>query len=451
MRLKKLLGCVFALSLLAETNTLFAQGGMGGFGGPTVLGRSQQTGQRGGQSARLRAFGSANYVYDSGLTTINSGGVTRPAASNGIEVLTGAYGGSQTRRGQFGLEYRGDYRYYTGLSAWNGTDQSLALSGTHQATKRLGLEGQALVGTTNRAFSGVAGLTPTGVGDPMLLSQGLGFNSLFDVRTDFGTASGGLVYNVSPRLSASVFGSGFTVRRRNRALIGMDGALGRADIAYRVGRMTTVAVDLQYFKFDFRNTFGDTTAYDAGIFVGHRVGRRWEIGLRAGMLRFDVNATRSVPLEPEIARLLGVGSTVEIFYRRQYLPSFSGLARWAGRRSNFSAQLQNGIGPGNGIVFTTRQTNIMGSYGYNATKRSNLSFSANYSRLTSATNIAGTFNQYALGVGYNRKLTGSLEFLARFDRRQASFSGNNRPLNINGNRIMIGLAFAPGELPLSIW
>jgi len=420
---------------------------MGGFGGPSVLGRSQQAGRRGGQAVRLRGFASAQGVYDSGLSSISQNGVQVAQGAAGTELFWGAYGGKNNRRSAYGLDYTGDFRHYTRASTWNGFSQFLSATYSNQPFRRVSFDVSGTVGTTNRAF----GVGATGIGSGLnnLASFVSPNASLFDVRTNLGSASGSLTMIHSSRLSTSFSGSGYTVRRKSR-LPGIDGVMGRVDTAYRLNRRQTIGVDLQYFKFDYTNAFGDVNVLDAGLLFSQQFGRSTQLSLRAGGMRIESFGTRQVSLEPEIAQLLGVAVTTEISYKRSYLPSGGLELTRRFQRGSLAFSYQTGPSPGNGIVLVARQHVFSANASYSMTRKMQITAGAFRTQLTSASSLPGRFNQTTLGGGLTYKVNRQIELISRVDRRFAETTAVNNFV-LNGTRVSAGIIYSPDELPIQLW
>jgi hypothetical protein len=437
----------FIFAAITTATSLYAQ--LGGFGGPSVLGRTQQAGRRGGQAVRLRGFASLNGIYDSGLTSITRDGVLAARAASGTELFWGAYGGKNNRRSSYGLDYLGDFRYYNKVSGFNGVSQFLTFTYSNQPYRRVAFDLSAVGGTTNRAFGVGAGGAGLGAAVNSATSFVSTNTSFFDVRTNIIAANGGVTLIYSPRLSSSFSGGGYSVRRKNR-LPGIDGVIGRADLVYRLGRRQSIGADLQYYKFDYTNAFGDVNVLDGGLLYSHQFGRSTELGMRLGAMRIESFGTRSVTLEPEIAQLLGVAQTSEIFYKRSYLPSGGINLTRHYRRGSYSALYQTGPSPGNGIVLVARQHQYAANASYSPKRRLSISASGGYVDLDSASALQGRFNQYTFGGGLNYKMNRQLEFMARVDRRVAATEAI-RGLSINGTRFSAGIIFSPDELPVQLW
>ena len=420
---------------------------MGGFGGPSVMGRGGQAGRRGGLSVRLRGFVSANGFYDSGLTTLTREGVVGTGGATGVETRWGGYGSKSFRRAALGLDYQGDYRYYPNTNAYTGSSQNLSLTYGAQPFRRVHFDLSAVAGTTNRAFGGAA----PGLGLGSSLGSNIGqlavpLTSFFDVRTNFLGGSGSVTLVHSSRLTTNISGNGFTVRRRNR-LPGANGVVGRADTSYRLSKRSSIGVDLSYYKFDYTNSFGDTNVIDPGLLYSMQLGRSFEFGLRVGVMRIESFGVKLVAFDPEIAALLGVGQTSEIFYVRSYQASGGAQVQRRFKRGSATGQFQVAPNPGNGLLYASRQMTLTMGGTWTASRRMSVNTAGGWTKLRSVTSLAGAYEQYFFGGGISYKINRSMEFTTRVDRRIAQLQTGRR-IGLNSTRFMAGISFAPGDVPL---
>lgn len=424
-------------------------GGLGGFGGPSILGRGGSGGGRKSDGLRIRPHLGVQAIYDSGLTSLTPGQngeiFTRGAA--GIEVIGGAYGTKRWKRNQLQLSYTGDYRHYRNFTFWNGTDQNLGLSYGTILTKKLSLQGDINAGTTNRAFGGFVG----GGGLDAASNPGLPVNSLFDVRTNYGGLNGSLTYNLSNRTSISLSGGGYTVRRRNRALVGVDGVQARGDLARRINKRTSIGIDYSFATFQFTRSFGDSYIHGLGFFVSRQFGRAWELSARVGALNVETLGQRTVQIDPAIAAIIGVSSGQEVFYSNNILGSGTLSVTRTSRAGGLMFSYSRGVNPGNGIILTSQMDTAMASYNRRLSRQLNADVSYNYSRLRGIGQLAGDFATHVAGVGLGWQVTRWSQLTARFDRRNSSTSGGQNLFNLNGNRLAFGVTFTPADLPLSLW
>lgn len=434
--------------LLGAASLSQAQSGLGGFGGPSILGRGSGGAGRQSDGLRIRPYLGVNAIYDSGLTSVAPGSdgsiFTRGAA--GIEVHGGLYGTKEWKRHQLQVSYTGDYRGYNNQQIWNGTDQSLSLSYSTILTKRLSFEGTVSAGTTNRAFGGLSQPSLT----DSIFQPGLPVNSLFDVRTNYGSANGAITYNFSPRTSVSFSGGGYLVKRSNSALFGVNGVQARADLTRRINKRTSVGVDYSFMTFQFSRAFGDSYVHGVGAFVARSIGRYWEVTARAGVLQVELLGKRQVAIDPIIAQIIGVTSGEEVFYSKNMLGSGQvGLTRTS-RQGTIYLQGSRSVNPGNGIILTSQSDSLSTGYNRRLSRTLNLDASYNYSRLRGLGLITGTFSTHSAGVGLGWQVARYAQVTARFDRRNTDTTSATS-FSLNGNRVAVGITFTPADVPVSLW
>ena len=446
--------CVAALIL--SGGTLEAQmGGMGGggFGGPSVLGRAGSAAGRKGELGSIAVFVGAQGVYDTGLSAaaVDKNGNFQKQALAGVQFIYGAAGTKNFRRSSVSLNYQGDYmRFNTGsspqTSLWNGSNQSLSLATTSQVARRIEAGLSVMAGSTNRAFGGFG--VPV-FSDPSLSAATIPLNSLFDNRMHYFQGIGQLTFQRGPRLSISIGGGGFAIRRRDN-LISVDGGVGRADIQYRISRNQTVGIDYQYQTFQFPRAFGDAHLHGAALVYSATVGRRWHLTARGGVFRIETLGQRVVTVDPLIAELTGVSQASEVSYTKNLLPQGSLMLSRSFRRGSLDFFAMVGPMPGNGLLLTSNQRNGGVSYNHNLNQKLNVGLRFGYSELSGIGFVAGQFKSYMGGGQVGYKITKHLQLTATADRRVASLAAARNVSN-NGNRISAGLLWTPSSFPISLW
>jgi hypothetical protein len=440
---------------LGSASLLLAQGiggvggGGGGFGGPSIQGRGGQGNRRQSDGLRIRPFVGVQAIYDSGLTSITpgQGGEVFTRGAAGVEVIGGVYGTKEWKRNQLQLSYTGDYRHYNNFQFWNGTDQSLGLNYATVLTKRLTFEGTLNGGTTNRAFGSVY-TTPNAI--DALGQPGLPINSLFDVRTNYGSANGTMIYSFSPRTSMSFSGGGYLVRRQSSVLAGVAGVQARGDIVRRISRRTSVGMEYTFLTFQFNRAFGDSYIHGLSLFAARQIGRRWELNVRAGALKVETLGTRQVQVDPAIAAITGVSTWEEVNYRNVFLGSGSvGLTRTS-RSGNLGFMFSRSINPGNGLLLTSQADQASVYFTRRLSRRLNFDMSYGYNRLRGLMLVSGDFQNHVGGVGLGWQVSRYTQLTARYDRRNSLTTFANS-YSLNGNRFALGIMFTPADIPFSLW
>lgn len=426
-------------------------GGAGGYSGPGVLSRNASgIGRRGGQLANLRFFAQAQANYDNGFVPLQvdeNGQIANLGTLVGAEISVGLYGGKSWRRTVVGVDYSGTYARYNSNSSFNGFIQSLTLGVAHQFNRQWAIDTQLSAGTTNRGIGFFGGAAGTGaIGSPLI---GGPTTFVFDNRTYFLQNSTTAVYQFNPRWSISMGGSGFTVQRVSKALADVNGYSVQAQLGYRLSRNTQIGGGYHFMHFDFPNAFGEADVHGFSGSYRRTLGRRWNLDLQAGLARARTIGLQTASLDPAIAALLGQDSVIRVFDRTVTLSSFRANLAGKFQRYGVSVGYDRSVMPGNGIFLTSLAETGTGGFNYQGSRRLSLTASGNYGRITS---LGAGFNPIAQGLfggGMNYRLFRSLHASSRYDLRrvltdQAAFRRTSQ-------RLSFGLAFSPGDIPLSLW
>jgi hypothetical protein len=434
------LACAFASTAAAQ---------LGNYLGPGILTRGAgDVGTRSGQEVDLRFYAAVTGIYDNGLQPISvdsKGNLVQTGALEGAEAQIGAYGVHRWRASQLGLDYHGTFRYYPNNSYYDGSDHTLVLGYTAQKSKRLYFDVNGVGGTVSQFLGYVPGLAvplSSTVNDPTLL--------LFDNRTDFVEAAAAATYLLTSRTSFTAGGQGFFIRRQSSLLVGLNGYELRGSLQHRVTRRTSIGAAYEHTHYDYPRAFGqaDINAY-RGV-LGVQLSRRWTFSLRAGVYQLQVQGLQQVAVDPVITALLGVTATIETFYAQRLFPAGEAHLTRTFRNSLLSFDYSRGITPGNGVYLTSRQENAGASFSYTGIRKFNMGVTGGETSLSSVGQSAlQPYRQITGGAGVTYALTPAIHIVSRFDARHQAIDlfGYRR----TSERVTIGLAFSPGNVPLSLW
>ena len=154
-------------------------------------------------------------------------------------------------------------------------------------------------------------------------------------------------------------------------------------------------------------------------------------------------------LDPTIAALFGVPTVVQTFYRNQWFPSASGNLSRRFHRSTLTFAYDRYISPGNGVYLTSRSENASANYSYTGIRKVSLSLMGGESSLASIGQGLVGYRQAVGGAGFTYALTRAFHLTSRYDLRHQDINfGGYRPTSY---RVTLGLAFSPGNVPLSLW
>ena len=416
--------------------------------GPSILSRDKSLiGERGGKLIDFRFYGDVTGIYDSGLTPVatdTQGNLIHVGGSEGIEAGFGVIGSRKWRRDKLSVDYKGSYRHYFGQSLLNGTDQFLNLAYAHALKRRLTLDLKETVGTSTLSNGGFAYLPLTNT-DLFAVPA----NELFDSRTNFLQSRVDLTWQKSARLSISLGGEGFVVRRASLALAGLNGYSARANAAYRLTRRQTVSASYNYSYFDFQREFGNAKLQTATLGYSIGLSRKWDFGLDAGGIRIEALGLTQVSLDPAIAAIVGRNNAVVTFFRIVYAPTMAARLIRRFDRSAFNLGYSIAATPGNGVYLTSRQNTGSLGYSYAGFRKLTAAANASYNELSAVGQTLGKYTNTQGGVAFTYKLVHGAHVEMRYDYRH--YTTQNTLYQKDSQRLSLGLAFSPGETPLAIW
>jgi hypothetical protein len=364
--------------------------------------------------------------------------------------MFGVTGAHQFKKSVLSLDYRGSLRHYTQRSYYDGFDNSLMLAYDRRLTSRTSIMLGESATRSTRAFGlpmnayyggGLFGNDPTW--------SGLLTNELFDTPTTALMSTARLVHQRTARLSFSIGGNGFVVRRRSVALVGANGYHASGSVAYRLTRYQTIGFAYTFGHFDFQNRYGQSDMHGVALNYSARVGRRWEIGLAAGGYRIESQRLTQVPVDPFIAAILGQAYGVEKFHGVSYLPHFEARITRSFRHSTASLGYDRTVLAGNGLYTTASMESANAGFSWTGIRRVALQGGASYNRLSGITQQLGVYRGYSASGGFSTRLGRAVSMIGRIDGRRYSIHGT--ALSRTYYRATLGFGFTPGDIPLAIW
>jgi hypothetical protein len=156
-----------------------------------------------------------------------------------------------------------------------------------------------------------------------------------------------------------------------------------------------------------------------------------------------------VTLNPVLAALLGTSTGVSAFYREDVYPSGSIMLGARLKNSVFTLQGADQISPGNGVYLTSRQESGSLAYSYTGIRKWSFGLSGGYYRLAAIGQNLQSYATWNGGANTTYSLTKSFHLVARFDARDQQIDIAN--YKHTGFRTTLGIAWSPGDLPLSLW
>lgn len=417
-------------------------------GGPSLLSRAGFSSVRGEyETLTFRPYAAVEAVYGSGLgtTTVDAQGTRVLVDAYGVTGRYGVAGRKQWKKTDLELDYRGGFSHYSEHSFYDGADNSLLLSVTHQINKRVSVQFDQEAAIYNRSFN-----LPAAFGSSMNgLASSLTGNELFDSPTGMLMSMGRVIFQKTARLSMSAGGAGYLMRRRSAALMGMNGYLASGDVAYRLSRFSTIGVEYQFMHFDFTNMFGASDAHNVAMNYSVRMGRNWEMALRLGGYRVNIVRLTQVKIDPALAALLGQSYTVGIMDRTTYAPNGDLRLTRTFRRGAWSAGVSRRVVPGSDVYLTSKSDMAQTSFSYDGSRRVAVFGNLSYTRYASLSQQVGRYQGYGGGGGVSVRLSRSFSLVGRVnsERREVKNSSLDRVIT----QATVGIAWSPGEYPLAIW
>jgi hypothetical protein len=101
------------------------------------------------------------------------------------------------------------------------------------------------------------------------------------------------------------------------------------------------------------------------------------------------------------------------------------------------------------VYLTSKMESLLGGYSYTGVRHWNFGADSGYTRLSALTQTLGAYSSYGVGGGATRDLKKGLHAVLRLDARRYDVAGNG--FSRNDFRVMLGLSFSPGDVPLALW
>jgi hypothetical protein len=178
--------------------------------------------------------------------------------------------------------------------------------------------------------------------------------------------------------------------------------------------------------------------------------RTVEFSSFVGFFRAESKFIEQVPVDPVIAALLGISSASRVSYAVNYTPNLNGRLSKTFAKGAASVGGGRTINPGNGLFLTSYSTYGWAGYSYGGFRKWSFNTAVSYNTSTSVGNISGQYSQTVGSVGTSRRLGRMINVVFDYSIRDHGSRDYNRY-----NRLIhtgaIGLAIAPGEVPLRVW
>ena len=433
-----------AVALLAVAAPLQAQ-----YGGPAVLTRGQAPAAMAVSQIDFRPVLSITGGYDYGLNGVGVDPNGKPISlsSYSLQATVGVSGVHSWRHTSVGLEYSASGRHFFGRSFYDGFDQRLLLSVTHQFTRHVIFTLRTNAGVFTQNYNAQP-LQQTVAFDPA--TTYVPTNDFFDNRTRYLSTQADLSVQKSLRLSYSVGGDVFSTARRSTALYGVVGAGARGDVQYRLSRRSTAGIGYSYIHYSFTRIFSSTDLHTIVGSYAIRLSRALEFSGMGGASRYETKFIQSVPVDPAIAALIGISNLNQISYGKNWIGSGTGRLSYTMKRGVAFISGGRAVTPGNGLFLTSITTTVNSGYTYTALKRWSASANAGYNRSVSLGNYIGNYGSYDAFINVSRQVARFTHAVLTVQARKYQ-SADFHAYNTWSYGARIGLGFSPGDLPLRLW
>lgn len=440
---------IVALACLLSS-TVAAQ--VGGYLGPGVLTRGAgDIGTRSGQDVDFRFFADVSALYDNGLEPFavdSKGNLVTVNGLYGAQADIGAYGTHQWRTSSLGLDYHGNFYDYANDSKYSGSTHNLTLGYTYQKSRRLAFDFRQLAGTSSLGYGGPGFYgSPAVQGASDVVNQATTF--LFDNRTYYIQSSMDVSYIQSPANIFTFGADGFFLRRQAQGLAGLDGYNAHGTYEHRLSRTRAMGFTYQRMFYDYPPAFGQSDINEAQVFFADRLGRRWTFSIYAGAFQAEVKGIQQITLSPVVAALLGTSTGIQAFYRDNVYPSGRALLTGNFKTSTVTLSYSQLATPGNGVYLTSRTSSGYGYYSYTGIHKWNFGVHGGYNKLETIGQGIKPYTGYNGGAGFTYGINRYLHIVGRYDARHQEISVYG--FHATSYRATLGIAFSPGDVPLSLW
>lgn len=437
------LACLSAEVALAQQQ----QESTGGFGGPSILSiPGMPLGRALGRPIGFRVYASIRAQYSTSLggPLDSNGNITSSGYDNtGGRASWGVYGVQQGPRDFLGIDYSGNYTYYT--SGRKGDGQILSLTYGRQLTQRttffVGATGGRYTFLQTTWRNALFPSDPTGITDPAA--------NPFDTTTLGGGASAGVRHMFTETWAVSLSGGGFYAGRKDPRLIDSEGTHASASVSRRLGPNQELGGSYHFQYFFFPNGFGDSFVHTATVDYHRRLSETWNLNLSAGGSRVDNERLQSVPLDPLLAQLTGQSSLLQAANILVYRPAVAVTLGKQFEQSSLSFYYRKQVSPGTAFITTTHAESGGVSYSYTGTERWNVGFNGSADKRSALFQEVGSYQSYGGGVGVGYRIWQWLHFTANVQARRYQVRGSD--FQRTRANVSVGLSFSPGDTPLALF
>ena len=411
------------------------------YNGPAVLSRGNQSAL--GRTSTLTAIEPVFYLnqtYDTGITPTWSTIGSPAAGVAGVEAGLGVRGTRRWKRVIVDINYEGNFRQYTQQAGLAGTNQYLRMTAVVPLRRHVELSLRQTVASVVQD-SGSLSLQPLDLSGP------LPANEPFNQRARLLDSQAILAYQKSRRLSFTTSMESVRIQRDSAALVGTDELLVTGDVGYLFSPHATIGIDYNFAHYGY-TTFGWTNLNTLNGNFSWRLTRTVDVALQLGMSHGDATGLSIVPLNPDIAAILGVGTGIQVSHQVFDTPSLQGRVSKRWHYASVNAGYQKGISPGNGLILTSDATSIDAGFHYSPSRTWTLSARAGRTSMRTLNSLTpGSYTGYVTDVSLTRSIRPNVQMIASFDVRPFSYLGSANQSR-TFYRTTIGIVFTPRAFPV---
>jgi hypothetical protein len=441
---------VWPLAIAVSTMPAFAQ-----YAGPAILSRGDAPAAMATAQIDFRPFINIAGTYItglSGLVATSQGTTLGNVSSPGILLSFGVSGTHSWKHTKVGVDYLGFISHYTNPYAsgayGNYDNQSFLLSVAHQFSPHAAFTLRENASIYSQPLAS-PGLPQTVTFDPASTYNPT--TDFYDNRTIFLNTQAGFTFQKSARLSFNIGGLGnLTERQGGVGLYSVTGAGANGDVQYRWTRRSTIGAAYNYMHFVYHGTFNATDVHTLAGTYAIQLSRSLEFSCFGGVSKSEAKFVQIVPIDPVIAALVGLTNGVVIRYAVSYYPTYNARLSWSFHRGVAFLSSSYMLTPGNGLFLASTALNSAAGYTYSGLKLWSFGATAAYTRANSISNVIGDYGGVTGSLSTSRQVGRFTHVTFTFNAIQyqsPSFSEYNRLTYFAS----LGLAFAPGNIPLRVW
>ncbi len=420
------------------------------YAGPAILSRGEAPTAISAPEVKFRPFVEFTAGYQTNLAGVavsDAQGTLPDVDSSELSLIWGISGAHSWRHTKIALDYRGSLQDFRQQSSYDSISQGLLFALTQRVSRHINFSLHESAGIFTRAF-GQGSLSQTIPYDP---SQSfIPTTDFFDNRTTYSDTQASITIQKTARLSFHLSGDYFITRYRASGLSGTNGLTASGNAQYRLSRRTTIGADYTFGRFVSQHQYGDAEYHSIAATFARALSAKTEFSGSFGAARLEQTSLVSVPIDPAIAALLGIGTATEISHFVSWVGSGNARLSKGFRQGVAYLGVSRGVTPGNGLFTTSISTDATIGYTYTGLRRWSFGARGLYSRAKSVGNIQGDYNTLSAGFSASRSLGHYAHFVFGYDVRSYD-SGNFNNYNRVVQSAHVGIGFAPGDVPLRIW